>query len=158
MRGESSAAIWRRWQGPLQVICTPRVIRQACLAALLIGSILVLLNQGDVLFSGQLTGSIIRRSLLTPIIPFCVIMLGAFLNSRTSTRAEDLRPGWAAIRRSSLIAVGVGGTILTLHHGHLLFAGTISPSTWVKIAVTPCVPFCVSLYGAYVAYWNAPKP
>jgi hypothetical protein len=28
---------------------------------------------------------------------------------------------------------------------------------WIKILVTPCVPFCVSLYGAYVAYWNALK-
>ena len=148
---------WRRWQGPLQVICTPRVIRQACLAALVVGSTLVLLNQGDVLFSGRVTGRIILRSLLTPLIPFCVTMLGAFLNSRTSTRAEDLRPGWAAIRRSSLIAVGVGSVILTLHHGHLLFAGMIPPRVWVKILLTPCVPFCVSLYGAYVAYWNALK-
>ena len=157
MQGESSTSTWQRWQRPLQVIATPRVIRQACLAALVVGSTLVLLNQGDVLFSGQVTGRIILRSLLTPLIPFCVTMLGAFLNSRTSRRAADLRPGWAAVRRSCFIAICVGSVILTLHHGHLLFAGTIPLRVWIKILVTPCVPFCVSLYGAYVAYWNALK-
>jgi len=122
-----------------------------------VGGILVLINQGDVFLSGQVTGQVIVRSLLTPIIPFCVTMLGALLNSGTATRVEDLRPGWSAIRRSMIIAVGVGSVILLLNQGHLLFAGTLTPSMWVKILVTPCVPFCVSLYGAYVAYWNALK-
>jgi len=131
------------------------VLRKACLAAVVVGGILVLINQGDVFFSGQVTGQVIVRSLLTPIIPFCVTMLGALLNSGTARRLEDLRPGWSAIRRSSIIAVCVSSVILTLNHGSLLFAGPISPSMWVKILVTTCVPFCVSLYGAYVAYWNA---
>ena len=82
-------------------------------------------------------------------------MLGAFLNSRPAVRAEALRPGWAAVRRSLVIALGVGSTIIILHHGDVLLAGAITPQVVVKMLVTPCVPFCVSFYGAYAAYRNA---
>jgi len=89
---------------------------------------------------------------LTPIIPFCVTMLGAFLNSGTPTRPADLRPGWGAIRRSVIIAVLVGSAIIALNQGDVLLAGAVTPLVLVKVLVTPCVPFCVSLYGAYIAY------
>ena len=92
---------------------------------------------------------------MTPLIPFCVTMLGAFFNSRPAVRAEDLRPGWAAVRRSLVIALGVGSAIILLNHGDVLLAGAITPPVVVKMLVTPCVPFCVSFYGAYAAYRNA---
>lgn len=139
----------------LRFICKPRVVRKALLAAGLVGTLLVLLNQGDVWLSGQVTRRVLVKSLLTPIIPFCITLLGAFLNSRPTVRAEDLRPGWAAVRRSLIIAGCVGSTILILHHGDVLLAGAITPPVVVKMLVTPCVPFCVSLYGAYAAYWQA---
>src|SRR5262249_20867061 len=91
------------------------------------------------------------KSLLTPLIPFCVTMLGAFFNSRPAVRAEDLRPGWAALRRSLVIALCVGSTIIILNHGDVLLAGAITPRVVVQMLVTPCVPFC----GAYAAYRNA---
>jgi len=140
------------WLAHLKVICTPRVVRKALLTAGLIGSLLVLLNQGDMLFSGQVTGRVLFKSLLTPIIPFCVTMLGALLNSGMPARPIDLRPGWAAIRRSVIIAVLVGGTIIALNQGDVLLAGAITPLVLFKVLVTPCVPFCVSLYGAYLVY------
>jgi hypothetical protein len=136
-------------------ICKPRVLRKAFLAAGLVGTLLVTLNQGDVWLSGHVTRRVLVKSLLTPLIPFCVTMLGAFLNSHPTVRAEDLRPGWAAVRRSLLIAFCVGSTILILHHGDVLLAGAITPRVAVKMLVTPCVPFCVSFYGAYAAYWQA---
>jgi len=120
-----------------------------------VGTLLVTLNQGDVWLSGHVTRRVLVKSLLTPLIPFCVTMLGAFLNSHPTVRAEDLRPGWAAVRRSLLIAFCVGSTILILHHGDALLAGAITPRVAVKMLVTPCVPFCVSFYGAYAAYWQA---
>jgi hypothetical protein len=70
-------------------------------------------------------------------------------------RAEDRRPGWAAVRRSLLIALCVGSTIIILNHGDSLLAGAITLKLVVKMLVTPCVPFCVSFYGAYVAYRQA---
>ena len=139
----------------LRLICTPRVVWKALLAAGLVGTLLVALHQGDVWLSGHVTGRILLQSLLTPLIPFGVTMLGAFLNSHPARCAQDLRPGWATVRRSLIIALSVGSTIILLHHGDVLLAGALTPQVVVKMLVTPCVPFCVSLYGAYVAYRQA---
>jgi hypothetical protein len=131
------------------------VVRKALLAAGIVGTLLIVLNQGDLIWSGQVTGRVLLKSLLTPIIPFCVTMLGAFLNAGTAARAEDLRPGWAAVRRSVVIALVVGSAIIALNQGDVLLAGAITPLVLVKVLVTPCVPFCVSLFGAYAAYRSA---
>lgn len=155
MRCEASQPRWQSFLTRLRLVCKPRVVRKALLAAGLVGALLVLLNQGDVLFSGHIPRRVLVKSLMTPCIPFCVTMLGAFLNSRPVVRAEDLRPGWTAVRRSLIIACGVGSTIILLNHGDVLLAGRMTPWLVVKILVTPCVPFCVSLYGAYAAYRSA---
>ena len=139
----------------LRFICKSSVVRKALLAAGLVGTVLVSLNQGDIWLSGHVTRRVLVKSLLTPMIPFCVTMLGAFLNSGPAVWAEDLRPGWAAVRRSLIIALCVGSTIITLNHGDVLLAGAITPRLVVKMLVTPCVPFCVSFYGAYAAYRQA---
>ena len=155
MRSEAPPSLWNDLLARLRLICKPRVVRKALLAAGLVGTLLVSLNQGDVLLSGHVTRQVLVKSLMTPLIPFCVTMLGAFLNSRPSVYAADLRPGWAAVRRSLVIALCVGSTIITLNHGDVLLAGAITPRVVVKMLVTPCVPFCVSFYGAYAAYRNA---
>ena len=155
MQSEAPVSLWHSFLARLRLICKPRVVRKAILAAGLVGALLVSLNQGDVLLSGHVTTRVLVKSLMTPLIPFCVTMLGAFLNSRPTVRAEDLRPGWAAVRRSLVIALSVGSTIILLNHGDVLLAGAITPRVAVKMLVTPCVPFCVSLYGAYAAYRNA---
>lgn len=59
------------------------------------------------------------------------------------------------MRRSVVIVLGVGSTIIALNQGDVLLAGALTPLVLVKILVTPCVPFCVSLFGAYVAYRSA---
>jgi hypothetical protein len=155
MRSEASPFLWNDLLAHLRLICKSRVVRKALLAAGLVGTLLISLNQGDVLLSGHVTRRVLVKSLMTPIIPFCVTMLGAFLNSRPSGHAADLRPGWAAVRRSLIIAFCVGSTIITLNHGDVLLTGAITPRVIIKMLVTPCVPFCVSFYGAYAAYWNA---
>jgi hypothetical protein len=155
MPSEAPSARWHSLLIRLRLIAKPQMVRKALLAAEVVGMVLVLLNQGDVLLSGHVTKRVLVKSLLTPITPFCVTMLGAFLNSRPAVQAKELRPGWVAIRRSLFIALGVGSAIILLNHGGVLLAGTITPRVVVKILVTPCVPFCVSLYGAYVAYRNA---
>ena len=98
MQPEPTPSLRGPWLTRLRLICKLPVIRKALLTAGIVGALLLGLNQGDVLVSGQATGRVLVKSLLTPIIPFCVTMLGAFLNTDTSTRAEDLRPGWAALR------------------------------------------------------------
>jgi hypothetical protein len=155
MHSEAPPDRWHDLLVRLRLIAQPQIVCQALLAAGLVGTVLVALNQGDVWLSGHVTKRVLVKSLLTPIIPFCVTMLGAFLNSGPAVRAEDRRPGWAAVRRSLLIALCVGSTIITLNHGDILLAGALTPRLVVKILVTPCVPFCVSFYGAYVAYRQA---
>jgi hypothetical protein len=154
MQPETITSPRKHWRTRLRRICNPPMVRKALLAAGVVGTLLVLLNQGDLLLAGQVTGRVVVKSLLTPVIPFGVTMLGAFLNT-DAIHAEDLRPGRTAIRRSLLIALGVGSAIILLNQGDVLLAGTVSPLVWTKVLVTPCVPFCVSLYGAYAAYWNA---
>lgn len=155
MPSEASPSLRQSLVARLQFICKPRMIRKALLAAGLVGTVLVALNQGDVWWSGHVTRRVLVKSLLTPIIPFCVTLLGAFLNSGPTVRAEDLRPGWAVVRRSALIAICVGSAIILLNHGDVLLARAITPRVMVKMLVTLCVPFCVSFYGAYAAYRQA---
>ena len=143
------------WRQRLATTVSGPVLRKALKAALLVGAILVFINQGDLWLSGQMTHRLITKTLITPIIPFCVTLLGAFLNSGSTSRPEDLRPGRAAVRRSLIIAAVVGSIILLVNQGDLIFSGQVSGLTWLKIGITPCVPFCVSLYGAYLAYRNA---
>jgi hypothetical protein len=127
MRPARTPSRREHWLVRLRLSCKPRVVRKALLAAGVVGTLLVLLNQGDLLLSGEVTRRVLVKSLLTPIMPFCVTMLGAFLNTGTAARAEDLRPGRAAIRRSVLIALGVGSTIIVLNQGDVLLAGAIPP-------------------------------
>lgn len=155
MQSEVPSSLWDSLLARLRFICKPRVVRKAFLAAGVVGTLLVLLNQGDVLLAGHMTRWVLVKSLMTPIIPFCVTMLGAFLNSPPTVRAEDLRPGWATVRRSLIIALYVGSTIIALNHGDVLLAGTLTSRVVVKMLLTLCVPFCVSFYGAYAAYRNA---
>ncbi|GIX46507.1 MAG: hypothetical protein KatS3mg131_0718 [Candidatus Tectimicrobiota bacterium] len=130
------------WRARLAARCTPFLLRRAGRAALLVGSLLVALNQGDVLLAGKVTGRVLLKVLLTPLIPFCVTLLGAL--------AAPPRLGWAAVRRSLFLALVVGSAILALNQGDRLLAGRLTPGLVVKLCLTPCVPFAVSLYGAWL--------
>ena len=155
MPSEDASIHHPHWRPRLVLVFSRHVIRKALIAAVVIGSLLILLNQGDLLLAGCLSGRIIVKSLITPIIPFCVTMLGALLNSGTSNRAEDLRPGWASVRRSLIIAVIVGSVIIAVNQTDVILSGDLTTTLLLKILITPCVPFFVSLYGAYLTYRNA---
>lgn len=152
MRPLPSRAARCAWRRRLALLCTRHVLGKALLAAVLVGSLLVVLHQGDVIVSGQITGRVVLKMLVTPLIPFGVTLLGAMLNSNTAAGVDAVRPGWQAVRRSLMIAAMAGGTIIALNQGDVLLAGAVTPGVLVKMLLTPCVPFCVSLYGAYVMY------
>ena len=145
-------SIQNSWRLRLALLCTRQVLGRALLAAVLVGSLLVSVHHGDAIVTGQITGRVVLKALLTPLIPFCVTLLGALLNSDTGAGIEALRPGWKTVRRSLIIATVVGGTIIALNQGDVLLAGAVPPRVFVKMLITPCVPFCVSFYGAYVMY------
>jgi hypothetical protein len=140
------------WRLRLALLYTRQVLSRALLAAVLVGSLLVFVHHGDTIFTGQITGRVVLKALLTPLIPFCVTLLGALLNSNTAAGTEALRPGWRTVRRSLIIATMVSGTIIAVNQGDVLLAGAVPPRVFVKMLITPCVPFCVSFYGAYVMY------
>jgi hypothetical protein len=58
------------------------LLRRSAMTALVVGTILVLINQGGVLLSGQLPLSLIWQVPLTYGVPFCVATWGALSNSR----------------------------------------------------------------------------
>src|SRR4029434_3359466 len=98
------------WRLRLALLYARQVLGRALLAAVLVGSLLVLVHHGDAIFTGQITGRVVLKARLTPLIPFCVTLLGALLNSNTAAGAEALRPGWRTVRRSFIIAILVGGS------------------------------------------------
>ena len=153
---EKGAEVQFHWQTCLTRVCTPRIIRKALIAAVVVGSLLVGLNQGDLILSGQLTPQVVLKSLLTPVIPFCVTLLGAFLNSTTTARPEELRPGWHVIRRSLLIAVVVGSAIIALNQGDIILSRYSDGSG--KILMAPLRTLLRPLYGAYIAYRSTMGP
>ena len=58
------------------------MLRRSALTALVVGTVLVLINQGTVLFSGQLPPALAWQVPLTCLVPFCVATWGALSYSR----------------------------------------------------------------------------
>jgi len=54
----------------------------------------------------------------------------------------------AVLRRALMMAVGVGSVLVLINYGDKILAGTLTMRDTLKIAVTYCVPFCVSAYSA----------
>jgi hypothetical protein len=74
-------------QGPLSrcLGCALRyrpLLRRSALIALVVGSVLVAINQGDVLVAGRWNPAIIWKVSLTYLVPFVVAIWGALINSR----------------------------------------------------------------------------
>ena len=65
--------------------CTLRhrpLLRRSALTSLVVGTILVLINQGGIVFSGSLPPALLWQIPLTYAVPFCVATWGALSNSR----------------------------------------------------------------------------
>ncbi len=59
------------------------MLKRSIIAALVVGTILTLLNQGDVLLSGGWNNALYWKIPLTYCVPFMVATYGALSNSRT---------------------------------------------------------------------------
>jgi len=64
----------------LKLACRPRTLRTSVRIALLVGTVLNLINQGDRLFTGASFDW--WRMLLNFLVPFCVASASAALNAR----------------------------------------------------------------------------
>ncbi len=49
------------------------------------------------------------------------------------------------------MSIIVGGILITINQLDVILAGDMTVKTWIKVIMTPVVPFCVSLYSAIVA-------
>lgn len=58
------------------------MVRRSLIVALVVGSILTLLNQGDILFAGSWNSALYWKIPLTFCIPFCVATYGALSSAR----------------------------------------------------------------------------
>jgi hypothetical protein len=58
------------------------MVRRSLMVALVVGSLLTLLNQGDVLFAGSWKSTLYWKIPLTYCVPFCVATYGSLSNAR----------------------------------------------------------------------------
>ena len=59
----------------IQTACSPAVMRRSGAVALVVGTLLVVINQGDRLLAGQ--GLDLAKAVFTYIVPYCVATYGA---------------------------------------------------------------------------------
>lgn len=59
------------------------------------------------------------------------------------------------VRRSSKVAVMVGTILVTINYGDRVLAGDIGLVDITKMALTYCVPYCVSTYASVSAVLGA---
>jgi hypothetical protein len=57
------------------------LLRRSTLIALIVGSVLVAINQGDVLVAGRCDATLVWKIPLTYLVPFVVATWGALINS-----------------------------------------------------------------------------
>ena len=58
------------------------IVRRALVTALLVGSVLTLINQGDRLLAGDVSAPLLLKVALTYCVPYCVSISGAIGMSR----------------------------------------------------------------------------
>ena len=50
--------------------------------------------------------------------------------------------------RAFKVAIVVGCILATINHGDAIFEHAMTTSSWLKVLLTFCVPYCVSWYSA----------
>ena len=65
------------------------LLRRSTLTALVVGTVLVAINQGTVLAAGDVPGALAWKVPLTYAVPFCVATWGALINSRVLHQGRD---------------------------------------------------------------------
>ena len=60
------------------------MLRRSIVIALVVGTILTAINQGNVLLDGNFPSSLYWKIPLTYCVPFCVATAGALLNARST--------------------------------------------------------------------------
>lgn len=64
------------------------MLRRSLLTALVVGTVLTAINQGNLILQGDLPGSLAWKIPLTYCVPFCVATWGAMINSRIHSQEQ----------------------------------------------------------------------
>lgn len=62
------------------------------------------------------------------------------------------------LRKTIAVALVVGTVLFLINQVDVVLAGRATGLTWLKVALTYLVPFCVSNYGVLVAVHRRSKP
>ncbi len=60
----------------------PPLVRRSAIVALVVGSVLIAINQGDVILAGRWDAALAWKAPLTYLVPFVVATWGALINGR----------------------------------------------------------------------------
>ena len=70
------------------------------------------------------------------------------MSKLNSTRFIDIAFSDGTPKKAFLTACVVGTVLTTINHGDVMLYGNFPP--FLKIILTYCVPFCVTMWGAYL--------
>ena len=65
-----------------------RLVRRSLTVAAVVGTLLIAINQGDVIVGGDLPASLVWKMPLTYTVPYSVATFGAIMNARRQARHE----------------------------------------------------------------------
>ncbi len=68
------------------------MFRRSAVTALVVGTVLVAINQGAAILAGQFRSALLWQIPLTYAVPFCVATWGALGNSRTQEHIRETSP------------------------------------------------------------------
>lgn len=77
---------WREW---CELACTGSVVRRGLKFAVVVGAILIVINHGDAIVSGQLSATNYIKMGLTVVVPYMVSVfssVGAMIEGRRAAR------------------------------------------------------------------------
>ena len=81
-------SVWNNWHEAVGIIGAPRHLRKTVGVALVVGTVLFLINQLDVVLRHDATTVTYLKVALTYLVPFCVSNYGVLVATRRPTRAR----------------------------------------------------------------------
>jgi len=76
------APTWKKWSEMGRVVFYPLYLKKTVRIALIVGSILFLINHADEVLRGQATLAVWAKGAATYLVPFCVANMGVLIAAR----------------------------------------------------------------------------
>ena len=82
----SESPTWQSWREASRVVFYPPFLRRTVRAALIVGSILFLINHFDEVVRGKATALTYWKGLATCLVPFCVSNYGILVGTKRTSK------------------------------------------------------------------------